>query len=49
MREELANQPSRQEIWEAVGKMKNGKAGGELGILPEMLKAVYDEKKIMKM
>ena len=49
VKEELANPPSRQEIWEAVGKMKNGKAGGESGILPEMLKAICDEKEILEM
>ena len=29
--------------------MKNGKAGGESGILPEMLKAICDEKEILEM
>ena len=28
---------------------KNGKAGGESGILPEMLKAICDAKEIMEM
>ena len=37
---ELVNPPSKQEIWDAVRKMKNGEAGGESGILPEMLKAI---------
>ena len=40
----FTNPPSKQEIWKAVGKIKNGKAGGESGILPEMLKAISDEK-----
>ena len=49
VREELANPPSKQEIWEAVGKLKNGKAGEESGIVPEMLKAFCDEKEILEM
>jgi len=28
---------TRKEIWDAVGKMKNGKAGDESGILAEMM------------
>ena len=32
-----------EELWHAVGKMKNGKAGGESGILPEMVKAACCE------
>ena len=45
----MANPPSKQEIWEAIGKIKNGKAGGESGNLPEMLKAICDEKEILEM
>ena len=45
----MANPPSKQEIWEAIGKIKNGKAGGESGTLPEMLKAICDEKEILEM
>ena len=48
-REQLANPPSKQEIWEAVGKLKNGKAGGESGILPEMIKAICSDDDIMEM
>ena len=29
--------------------MKNGKAGAELGILPEMLKIICDENKALEM
>ena len=49
VREELANPPSKQEIQEAIGKMKNGKAGAELGILPEMLKIICGENKALEM
>ena len=31
---ELVNPQSKQEIWDAVKKMKNGEAGGESGNLP---------------
>jgi len=47
VREELGNPPSKQEILEAVGKIKNGKAGGESGILPE--KAICRGSEIMEM
>ena len=32
-----------------MGGCRNEKAGGESGILPEMLKAICDEKEILKM
>ena len=35
----IAAPPTMDEVMEAVGKLKNGKAGGNSGILPEMLKA----------
>ena len=31
--------PSQEEIWGTIGKLKSGKAGGDSGILPEMVKA----------
>ena len=39
MRADLANIPSQLEVTKALGKLKNGKAAGTSGILPEMLKA----------
>ena len=38
MRPQLAEIPSMEELVGAVSKLKNGKAGGSSGILPEMLK-----------
>ena len=35
----MAEPPSKEELVEAVGKLKSGKAGGSSGILPEMVKA----------
>lgn len=46
MRKELGNLSSKQE---AVGKTKNGKASGESGILPEMMKAIHGDSEIMEM
>ena len=38
VRPEMAETPS-EELLSALGKLKNGKASGETGVLPEMLKA----------
>ena len=38
VREELGVPPSEDEILAAMGTLKNGKAGGKNGVLPEMLK-----------
>ena len=38
IRLELADAPTEEEVWSAVGKLRNGKAGGTSGILPEMMK-----------
>lgn len=35
----MEDPPSMEEVLEAVGKLKVGKAGGRSGILPEMVKA----------
>ena len=49
-RPELAEVPSEEELLSAVGKMKNGKAGGEPRILPEMVKAACcDEEFLSKL
>jgi len=49
VRKDFSNPPSRQEIWEAVGKMKIGKAGGEISILREMMKEIFSDDEIMDM
>ena len=38
----MAELPSEEEPLEAVMKLKSGKAAGESGILPEMVKAVME-------
>ena len=49
-RSEMAEVPSEEELMSAVGKMKNGKAGGESGVLPEMVKAACcDEEFLSKL
>ncbi len=35
-RQDMEDVPSEEELLCAVGKLKNGKAGGESGILPEI-------------
>ena len=40
----MAEVPSEEEAMNAVGKLRNGKAGGESGILPELVKATYCEE-----
>ena len=45
----MADPPSKEELLEAVMKMKNGKAGGESGVLPEMVKAVCCEEDFVEM
>ena len=39
VRDDLDSVPTHREIFKALGKLKNGKAAGTSGILPEMLKA----------
>ena len=43
MRPQLAEVPSLEELVEAVGKLKNGKASGSSGILPEMVKVACQD------
>ena len=40
----MAEVPPEEELLSAVGKMRNGKAGEESGILPEMIKAACCEE-----
>ena len=49
VREELKDPPSEEELIEAVIKLENGKAGGESGILPEMVKAACCEEEFVQM
>ena len=49
-RPEIAEVPSEEELMSTVEKMRNGKAGGESGILPEMVKAACcDEEFLSKL
>ena len=49
-RPEMTEVPSEEELMSAVGKMRNGKAGGESGIMPEMVKAACcDEEFLSKL
>ena len=47
LRPDLAELPSEEEVWAAVGKLKGGKAGGSTGILPEMVKTACCEEAFM--
>ena len=47
LRPELADVPSEEEVWSAVGKLRNGKAGGASGILPEMMQAACCEEVVV--
>ena len=42
-RSELADPPTKEEVMEALGKLKGGKAGGKSGILPEMVRGCGGE------
>ena len=48
MRPEMGDPPSEEELQNALGKLKCGKASGEAGILPEMLKAACCTAEFMK-
>ena len=43
VRHDLAEQPTTTELTAAIGKLKNGRAGGASRILPEMVKAGCSE------
>ena len=49
VREERKDPPSEEELIEAVIKLKNGKAGGESRILPEMVKVACCEEEFVQM
>ena len=42
-RPSMAEPPTEEEVVKAIGAMKNGKAGGHSGILPEMIKAASSD------
>ena len=48
-RSDMADLPSKEELSNALGKLKSGKVGGESGILPEMLKAACEEEEFMEL
>lgn len=48
MRPEMGDPPSEEELQSALGKLKCRKAGGETGILPEMLKVACCTEEFMK-
>ena len=48
-RQELAEIPTMEDLLEAVNKLKNGKAGGKSGVLPEMLKAACGDNEVAEM
>ena len=43
LRSEMDDLPTREELEKAVGKLKNGKAGGNSKILPEMVKVAWHD------
>ena len=47
LRSDLAELPSEDEVWNAVGKLRSGKAGGGSGILLEMVKVACSEEIFM--
>ena len=48
MRYELTEVPSEEKVMNGAGKFRNGKAGGESGILPEMVNAACCEEEFVK-
>ena len=49
VRLQLAEVPTMDELTDAIGKLKNGKAGGASGILPEMVKAACCEDDFLEL
>lgn len=47
LRPEIAEPPTKEELEETVGKLKNAKAGGTSNILPEMVKAACCEDEFL--
>ncbi len=49
VRADMTAPPSEEELERALGKLKNGKAGGESGIIPEMLKAACESSEFFEL
>ena len=49
VRHQLAEVPTMDKLTDAIGKLKNGKAGGASGILPEMVKAACCENDFLEL
>ena len=49
VREEMAEPPNEEELLDALMKLRNGKAAGESGILPEMVKAACCDGNFVEM
>ena len=49
LRSNLAERPSMRELRKALGKLKTGKASGDSGILPEMVKAACEEDEFIEL
>ncbi len=47
VKDEMSEPPSEEELERAIGKLRSGKAGGETGVLPEMVKVVCHEEAFM--
>ena len=47
-RPEMADPPTEEEVVQALGKLRSGKAAGESGILPEMVKAACCGEEFME-
>ena len=45
-RPEMAHLPSEEELLSAVVKLRNGRAGGKFGILPENVKTARSEDEL---
>ena len=46
---EMAEAPAKEELLDAVAKLRNGKAAGESGILPEMVEAACCDENFLRM
>ena len=47
LRPEMGMLPTEKELQNAIRKLRNGKAAGESGILPEMVKVACDEEEFL--
>ena len=49
VRHQLAELPTMEELMQAIGKVKNGKAAGSSGILPEMIKEACSDATFLEL